>query len=96
MKASLGHALAISGRKADAQQILDELKQLAKQKYVSADAIAFIYLGLGENDQAFAWLERAIAEHSPMLFWLRVEPLYNNLRSDPRFAVLLKKMGLEK
>ena len=96
MKASLGHALAISGRKADARQILDELKQLAKQKYVSADGIAFIYVGLGENDQAFAWLERAIAERSPMLFWLRVEPLYKNLRSDPRFAALLKKMGLDK
>src|SRR5439155_73351 len=72
MKASLAHALAVSGRRAEAQQILDELEQLSKQQYVSADDITLICLGLGEKDRAFAWLDRAVAEHSSWLGWLEV------------------------
>ncbi len=95
-RTSLGHALALSGKKAEAQQILDELKKLSAQQYVSAADIAFIHIGLGEKDQAFAWLDQAVAEHSNWLIWLKVEPLFNSLRSDPRFTALLKKIGLEK
>ena len=96
MKAALGGALAVSGKKAEAQQILDDLKQLSKQQYVSAEDIAGIYLGLGEKDQAFAWLDRAVAEHSNLLVYLKVEPAWQSLRSDPRFTALLKKVGLDK
>ena len=96
MKASLGHALGISGRKADAQQILAELRKLSEDKYVSVDCFAFIHIGLGEKDLAFASLELAVAERAPMLFWLKVDPMYNSLHSDPRFTALLKKMRLDK
>ena len=83
-------------RKADAQQILDELRELSERNYVSADCFAFIYIGLGEKDQAFASLDRAVAEHAPMLFWLKVDPMYDSLHSDPRFPSLLRKMRLAK
>jgi Flp pilus assembly protein TadD len=91
----LGHVYAVSGRKGEARTVLNELKQLAQQEYVSADGIARIYAGLGEKDQAFAWLEKAYDEHSYSMAWLKVEPGWDSLRSDPRFAVLLQQMGLQ-
>ncbi len=71
------------------------LKDLSKQEYVSAYDIAVIYLGLGEKDQAFAWLERAYEERCPTLEFLKVEPSLDPLRSDPRFADLLRRMNLQ-
>jgi tetratricopeptide (TPR) repeat protein len=92
----LGHFYAVSGRKGEARTVLNQLKQLAQEEYVSADSIARIYAGLGEKDQAFAWLEKACDEHSYSIAWLKVEPAWDSLRSDPRFAELLRRMGLER
>jgi len=94
--ASLGHAYAVSGKRAEAQKILDELNNLSKQRYVSPFRIAIIYTGLGKNDQAFAWLEKAYEERDSALNHVKVEPRFESLRSDPRFTALLKKMGLER
>jgi serine/threonine protein kinase/TolB-like protein/Tfp pilus assembly protein PilF len=93
--AGLGHVYAISGKKEEARAELDELKRLAQQEFVPAGAIALIYAGLGEKDQAFAWLEKAYDEHEFEMAWLKVEPRWDGLRSDPRFADLLRRMGLQ-
>ena len=92
--AGLGHVYAVSGKKAEARAVLDELKQRSRQEYVPADSIALVYAGLGEKDQAFTWLEKAYEEHAFKMAWLKVEPQWDSLRSDPRFAELMHKIGL--
>jgi TolB-like protein/Tfp pilus assembly protein PilF len=92
--AALGHAYAVSGNREAAQKIIAELQELAKTKYISSFQIASIYAGLGENDQAFAWLEKAYEERSPELVNLKIEPSFDNLRSDPRFTDLAARIGL--
>ncbi len=90
----LGHVYAVSGKTSQARVVLDELKQLSGREYVPADRIALVYAGLGEKDQAFAWLEKAYEEHSFNLVWLKVEPRWDTLRSDQRFADLMRRVGL--
>ena len=90
----LGYGYAIGGRKAEAQKVLDQLRERSKQKYVPAWTVADIYLGLGEKDQALTWLDKAYEERVQWLIWLKVEPLFDGLRSDPRFADLLRRVGL--
>ncbi len=94
-RAALGHAYAVSDRRKDAQEVLNELNELSKQRYVPSYYIAAIYAGLGDKDLAFEWLEKAYEEHYLFLNWLKVEPIFDSLRSDPRLIELLKKMGLE-
>lgn len=91
---ALGHAYALSGQKAQAQKALDELKGRAQQGYASAYFIAAIYAGLGERDQAFAWLEKAYEDRSGWLIFIKAEPKLDSLRSDPRFTDLLRRIGL--
>jgi len=93
MRAALGHAYALSGKTAKARQIRDEMIESSKQKYISPVLIAAVCAGLGEKEEAFAWLEKAYEEHSEGLFWFKVEPSMNNLRSDPRYDELLQRMG---
>jgi serine/threonine protein kinase/tetratricopeptide (TPR) repeat protein len=92
--ASLGHVYALSGKQSDARTVIDQLKQLSGHQYVAATNIALIYGGLGEKDQAFAWLEKGYEERSFAMSWLNVEPRWDSLRSDPRFADLIRRMGL--
>ena len=95
LMSGLGHVYGVSGKKAEARALLDELKQMSLQEYVPAESIALVYAGLGEKDQAFAWLEKAYGERSFGVAWLKVEPRWDSLRSDPRFADLLRRVGLE-
>jgi TolB-like protein/DNA-binding winged helix-turn-helix (wHTH) protein/tetratricopeptide (TPR) repeat protein len=92
--ALLGHAYAVAGRKAEAQKILDDLKELAKQRPVSAYDFALIYMGLGDKDQAFVWLEKTIEERPDVLWDINVGPRFDPLRSDPRFTDLLRRLKL--
>ena len=92
--AGLGHVYAMSGKKSEARAVIDELKQLSGQQYVPASSIALVYTGLGEKDQAFAWLEKGYQERAFQLSWLKVEPRWDSLRSDPRFADLERRVGL--
>ncbi|HZE82539.1 MAG TPA: tetratricopeptide repeat protein [Candidatus Polarisedimenticolia bacterium] len=92
--ASLGHVYAVSGRKAEAHKILAELQRLSERSYVAATDIALVYSGLGEKDKSFAWLDKAYEEHSFSLSQIKVEPRFDALRSDPRFADLLRRIGL--
>ena len=94
IRAQLGHAYASSGRRGEAERILAELLESSRQRRVSPYYIAMVYAGLDDRDQAFAWLEKAYAERSRRLWALRVVPTWENLRSDSRFADLLRRMGL--
>jgi len=91
----LGYALAISGKKADAQKVIDHMKQLSATTWIAPYNIAVIYVGLGEKDQAFDWLERAYKSRSYyMAEYLPTDSRVDSLRSDPRFADLLRRVGL--
>ena len=90
----LGAAYARAGRRADALRILAELKRRKQHGYVAAASFVIVYLGLGENEQAFAWLEEAYKEQSNMLQFVKVHPLFDPLRGDPRFVDLLRRVGL--
>jgi TolB-like protein/Tfp pilus assembly protein PilF len=93
--ASLGCTYAVSGQRSAAEDVLAELMKRSKQNYLSPYTVARIYIGLGETDLAFEWLERAYEERSEWLTWLKVDPRLDNIRSDPRFHNLLWLVGLE-
>jgi tetratricopeptide (TPR) repeat protein len=90
----LGLAYGLAGRKADALRILNELLQLNNTRYVTPAALVNVYIGLGDQEQAFVWLEKAYQERSNYLAYLKVFPILDPLRSDPRFADLVRRVGL--
>jgi DNA-binding winged helix-turn-helix (wHTH) protein len=90
--AARGHAQAVAGRVGAAKETLAELRQLATRKFVTSYGVALIYAGLGEVDAAFTWLDRAFAERSNWLVWLRLDPRWDNLRADPRFPKLVRRL----
>ncbi|MGB9079559.1 MAG: tetratricopeptide repeat protein [Terracidiphilus sp.] len=87
-------AYAHAGRRADALRLLGELKKRQQIGYVPAGAFVNAYLGLGDNEDAFAWFERAYREQSNILIYIKVFPLYDPLRGDPRFQDLVRRVGL--
>ena len=91
--AFLGHGYARNGQKEKAMEMLKELGQLRSRRFVSAYCEALIYLGLDDNTLAMDWLEKAYDERSPWLEWLKVEPVFDPLRSDPRFEALYAKLN---
>lgn len=93
--AVLGHALASAGQRPEAERILAQLVERGTTTYVPSYWIGLIYTGLGDNDQALHWLERAYAERSSWLAWIKVEPRFDRLRDLPRFRSLLTRMRLE-
>ena len=94
MRAELAHTLAIAGKKDEAEKILAELKQLATEHYISAYSIALIYSGLGNKDETFNALERAFQDRADYLVFLKVDPRFDWLHSDTRFASLVERVGL--
>jgi TolB-like protein/DNA-binding winged helix-turn-helix (wHTH) protein/Tfp pilus assembly protein PilF len=91
----LVRAYAHAGRDAKALRVLAELKRRQQKGYVPAAAFVNAYLGLGEHEQAFVWLERAYQEHSIILQYLKVNPFFDPLRDDPRFKDLVRRVGLD-
>ena len=89
--AMLAHAYALSGKNGEAERILQQLRSSAT--YVPPYNIAIVYAGLGDKDQAFASLERAYADRSFYMTWLKCDPQLDSLRSDPRFADLIRRVG---
>jgi tetratricopeptide (TPR) repeat protein len=90
----LGLAYGLAGRKDEATRVLNELLELNKRRYVTPVALVNVYIGLGDKNQAFVWLEKAFEERSNYLAYLKVFPLVDPLRSDPRFADLAQRVGL--
>ncbi|HUR98500.1 MAG TPA: tetratricopeptide repeat protein [Pyrinomonadaceae bacterium] len=89
----LGHAYAAAGKHSDALKILDELKEISTHRYVSAYDLAVLYIGLGDKDHAIEQLNHAYEDRAGWIINLKVEPLFDPLRSDPRFEGLVKKAG---
>jgi TolB-like protein/DNA-binding winged helix-turn-helix (wHTH) protein/Flp pilus assembly protein TadD len=92
--ASLGLAYGLAGRQVEARKILASLEDQSKTGYVSSDNIALVYIGLGDRDRAFAWFEKAYAQRSPYLVWLKIDPDLDSVRSDSRFEDLVRRVGL--
>src|SRR5215510_335614 len=93
-EALLAYAYASAGHHPEAQAILAELEKLSKQKYVASFPIAAVYGALGKRDEAFKQLEKAYAERSWAMGMLKVNPVFDSLRSDPRFSELLQRVNL--
>jgi adenylate cyclase len=88
---SLGYVSAVSGDRAKAEQVLHELDEIAKQRYVSPANRAAVYLGLGEKDKALDWLEKAYQDQDPIFWWIE-DQLYDSVRSEPGFQALIEKV----
>jgi eukaryotic-like serine/threonine-protein kinase len=94
MRAALAHTFGAAGRTEEATHVLEDLTELAKQKYVAPYFLAGIHIGLGENDRAMEYLEKSYKEHSHWLIYLHIDPSMDALRDDPRFQVLLRRISL--
>lgn len=91
----LGFAYAKAGNRNEALKTLDEIHRLSHQSYVSPYYIAIIYVGLGERDEAFIWLNKALEDRASQIIELRTDPKLDSLRSDTRFRDLLARVGLK-
>jgi len=94
IKASLGYALASAARAAEAGRILGELRAESATRYVPPLGVVSIYIGLGKPDLALDWIEKAWREREGDLVWLNRDPVYDPLRTHPRFQALVKRIGL--
>jgi TolB-like protein/DNA-binding winged helix-turn-helix (wHTH) protein/Tfp pilus assembly protein PilF len=92
--AGTGNAYGEWGHQAEAKQVLIRLDQMSRGKYVTPYGVALVYAGLGDKEQAFAWLNKAYEGRNHWLVWLDRDPRWDRLRSDPRFADLKKRVGL--
>ena len=94
MCAALAHTFGTAGRTKEAFQMLEDLRNPAKQKYVAPYFFAGVHIGLGENDRAMEYLEKSYEERSHWLIYLHIDPSMDGLRDDPRFQDLLRRVGL--
>jgi tetratricopeptide (TPR) repeat protein len=89
-----GQIFALSGRPAEARQEIDRLMKLSQLRYVPAYDIATIHAALGEVDETFDWLERAFEERSQLIGWLQWDPVFDAIRTDPRYAPLVRRLPI--
>jgi hypothetical protein len=89
-----GFVYAVSGRRAEALDLLAAMEARSRRGYVSPVARALIHIGLGDKDQAFALLNEGYEKRDPQLLWLTTTPLYDAIRSDPRWVRLLERLHL--
>ena len=92
--AALGSSYALDGEQDKADKILKEMREVAKRRYISPYLFAIIYNGMGDKEQTFKWLDRAVEDRSVFMIWLKYEPRFDSLREEPRFKELLRRIGL--
>jgi serine/threonine-protein kinase len=90
---ALGHLYAVSGRRAEALNVIETLRQRHERGQASAYDLAEVYAGLGDSDQALMWLQRAANDHIGGVLMVKAEPIFDNLRRDPRYINLLREMN---
>jgi len=95
MKAHLGYINGVAGNHAEAQRMLEALLKTSKIEYISPLYFAIVYIGLGDNQQAIDWLEKALEMKEHRLLYLYTDPIYDPLRTDPRFIEIINKIGFE-
>jgi serine/threonine-protein kinase len=95
-KAALGHGYAVFGQKEKALAMLNEMRRESSDRPVPAFYMAMLYTGLGQKDAAFKWLRQAYQERAYRMIYLKVDPAFASLRPDPRFAALLRDIGLSR
>ncbi len=95
VKAEYGSTLALAGKRAEAEQIIEELKQISSERYLSPYHIATIYACLGDKDEAFAWLKKTVDEEGDFLNYAKADPKLTNLHTDPRYNELLRRIRLQ-
>ena len=93
--AAIGNVFGESGKRHEAQKILNKLGTLSKRKYVTSYGIALVHAGLGDKARAFKCLSQAVEERSHWLVWLKLDPRWNAISSDSRFKTLVKRVGLD-
>ena len=91
---STAYVLARAGRQRDARATLDELRRISKPRDPAPFRLAYVHIGLGDTDRAFEWLQKALEAHDWQMGMLKVEPAFDDLRSDPRFRELIERVGL--
>jgi DNA-binding winged helix-turn-helix (wHTH) protein len=91
----LGYAQALSGNKSAARKLFKELSERSHREYVPAFSMALICIGLGDKDSALDWLNKSFQERSTYLVYAKTDPLLDSVRSDPRFGILMDRMGLD-
>ena len=89
----LGEAYAVAGRCDEAQRVLEQLDQLSKQRYVTPYVVGRIYATLGQKNEAFHWLETAYQQRAEWMVLLKVDACFDDLRPDPRFQDLMRRMN---
>lgn len=94
MDAALGLAYAVSGKKAETMKLAEAFKTAAKKRYIPPTYFGMLFAGLSDKDKAMMWLEKAYDDRADGLTWLNVEPMLDEVRSDPRFQDLIRKIGL--
>ena len=92
----LGYVYAVSGKRSQAQEALYDLKERSERAFVSPYNLAKVFVGLGEKDLTFEFLEKAYEERSEWLIWLKVDPKLDSIRSDSRFRKLMQRIGFER
>ena len=89
----LGYAYGFAARTQEAKAVLEELERRQREQYVSPLSFAQVFIGIGETDQAFEWLDRTLDERNRAVLFLKQDPMYDPLHSDPRFTDLLRRIG---
>jgi serine/threonine-protein kinase len=94
VNADLAYSYGLSGSADKAEQMIERVTEFGQTNYISPCDVAVAHLGLGDKDKVFWWLEKAYAERDEGLMWLKIDPIYDDLRNDPRFVDLLKRINL--
>ena len=96
MDAALGLAYAVGGQKNSTKKIVEAFKAYAAKRYIPATYFGMLYAGLGDTEQALVWLEKAYEDRADGLMWINVDPMLDQLKVEPRFQNLVKRIGLVK